>query len=583
MKDIDDVVATMQKDFPEISRKEIVDAMHEATTQPPRVQDDLSKKLAALKAEAKGDVKLHAAIDAMQKNVDEGTLPDAQGRPRKLPPKAIADLRQQRIELAKQMEASDPALRKKYLSKIAELTTKLMNPPEPPATKADAPMSKEIERLAYQRDRLQSQVRQRIEALKPKSVWSNIPEVFNAARAVMTSFDLSAVFRQGGFIAIGNPARAAKAIVPMLRAFASEQTAHTINAEILDRPNAPLYARSKLYLSPLDSVGLNAKEEMFMSHWVKKIPGIASSERAYNTFLNKLRADSFDTMAATLAKNGEPTMDESKAIANFINVATGRGKVPNAIEQASVALNTAFFAPKYVISRFQLLGGQPLYGGTARTRGLVAKEYAKFLIGMGTVYAIGAAAGGTIETDPRSTDFLKLKFGNTRLDPLMGMQQIIVPSARLASGEEKSPTGHVVPLGGGKNSHRSDTYLGVVGRFFRSKLSPMAGTALDAITREDLIGQPVTPGSIASNLTVPMSFKDVYNAMEDQGVQKGAALGLLNILGAGLQTYPGPTPLQQLRADKAAAKEAHQPFGGDSILRNLEHIETLKKGPKPPR
>src|SRR5690606_29922680 len=114
----------------------------------------------------------------------------------------------------------------------------------------------------------------------------------------------------------------------------------------------------------------------------------------YVTFLNKLRADSFDAMVEGLARNGEPTAAEIEAIANYINVATGRGSIGTSADASASVLNAAFFAPRLVASRFQLLALHPLWRNTPaadgskptmRVRKMVAKEYGKFLAGIGTV------------------------------------------------------------------------------------------------------------------------------------------------------------------------------------------------------
>src|SRR5690606_8088029 len=175
---------------------------------------------------------------------------------------------------------------------------------------------------------------------------------FNAARAILTSFDFSGLLRQGGFVVVGHPIRAARAIPKMFKAFASERAQQRIWDEIQARPNAPLYARSKLYLAPPDSSqGLTKQEEAYMSRWAAGIPRVAASQRANTTALNVLRADSFDAMVQTLARGAEVTQAEADAIANYVNVATGRGTLGKA-EPAAMHLNTIFFAPKYVASRF---------------------------------------------------------------------------------------------------------------------------------------------------------------------------------------------------------------------------------------
>lgn len=363
----------------------------------------------------------------------------------------------------------------------------------------------------------------------PEKILGNMAETLNTSRAILTSMDLSAVLRQGGFIALAHPIRASKSFPAMFRAFRSEAGQHAVNQEILARKNYPLYQRSKLYLSE-HGQKLAQMEEAYMSRWADKIPLVAGSQRAYVTFLNKLRADSFDAMVNSLSRSGEVTPTEANAIANFINVATGRGKV-GATENALVGLNTVFFAPRYVASRFQLIAGQPLYGGTARTRTLVAQEYARYLIGLGVVYGLAQIDGAEVEPDSRSSDFGKLKYGNTRLDPLSGLAQSTVLLSRLVTGETKTTDGKALP------SRTVDT----IGNFMRSKLAPFPGAALD--TRELLLGQKTPHGhpksleEIPVNLATPLAFRDIYNAMQEQGVPRGTAFALLSLLGMSLQNH----------------------------------------------
>jgi len=369
----------------------------------------------------------------------------------------------------------------------------------------------------------------------PAKILGGIGEVLNTSRAILTSMDLSAVLRQGGFIAFGHPVRALKSFPAMFRAFRSEAGQHAVDREIVSRKNYPIYNQSKLYLSE-HGQKLSQMEEAYMSRWADKIPLVAGSQRAYVTFLNKLRADSFDAMAKSLGRTGELTPVEANAISNFINVSTGRGSL-GMKENALVGLNTVFFAPRYVASRFQLLAGQPLYRGTTRTRVAVAKEYGRFLIGVAVVYALAKMDGATIEQDPRSSDFGKIKYGNTRIDPMAGLLQNTVLLSRLATGEIKPAKGGIVPIRGDKVPFGGSDATDVVTRFLRSKLSPAIGTGLNLLTGKDVVGQPVTAASTAENLLIPLSLQDIYATMIEQGVPRGTALSILSIFGMGLQNY----------------------------------------------
>lgn len=370
----------------------------------------------------------------------------------------------------------------------------------------------------------------------PAKIIGGVGETLNTIRAIMTSGEFSGVLRQGGFIGIGNPSRIVKAFPAMIRALRSEQGMHAVNMEIMSRPNYPLYVRSKLFLSE-HGQKLSQMEEAYMSRWAEKIPVVAGTQRAYSTFLNKLRADSFDAMAKTLVRRqGELTPERANAIANFINVATGRGNVVGK-EATLVGLNTYFFAPRWVLSRFQLALGQPLIRGDKHTRRLIAEEYAKYLIGMGVIYGLWRMSGEEVETDPRSSDFGKLRVGETRVDLMAGLQQGTVLMSRLASGETKRLSGQVVPIRGEDIPYGSDDSAQVIGRFLRTKMAPVPGSAVDLLSGKNVAGEPVTPQSELMELTVPLTYRDIYKAMIEQGVPVGTALSLLAIFGAGVQTY----------------------------------------------
>jgi hypothetical protein len=280
-----------------------------------------------------------------------------------------------------------------------------------------------------------------------------------------------------------------------------------------------------------------------MSNLAEKLPGlgrgIAGSERAYSTFLNRLRVDSFDAMAAGLSRDGKITEEEAKAIANYINVATGRGAA-GAAKNAFVGLNTIFFSPRYVVSRFQLLAGQPLWGGSMRTRQMVAMEYARFLTGLLVVYMLDALMGDDDDEstfDPRSSDFGKIRVGNTRIDLMAGLSQSAVLLTRLATGQTKTASGTVRSIRGDDIKYGYDNAADVIGRFLRSKLNPVAGTSINLATGKNIVGEEVTTATVIRDISIPLAFRDIYGSMKEQGVPAAAALSILAIFGIGIQTY----------------------------------------------
>lgn len=371
-----------------------------------------------------------------------------------------------------------------------------------------------------------------------RRILGGIGETFNAIRSLITSFDLSAVFRQGGFFTFGRPLTAAKAVPEMLRSFHSELGFDRAKDALDQRPNRELYDQAGLYLA--DRAGLSKQEEAFVGRWTKKIPLVAASERAYTAFLNRIRADVFDAMTG-LTIGGRPSLAEAKAIAHFINVATGRGTL-GAFEKAATPLANLFFSPRYAVSRFQLLAGQPFFGGNAKTRGFIAKEYARALGGLAAFYAIASVLNSDekITFDPRSSDFGKVRFGKTRLDPLAGLSQTAVFVARIVAGDKVSADGKVIPLrehGGKKVPFGGDTVSDVIKNFIRGKLAPIPGAAVDVADRKNMIGEPTTAPGVVGRLAIPLAARDVYEAMVDQGMPRGLAISMLAILGMGTQTY----------------------------------------------
>lgn len=408
---------------------------------------------------------------------------------------------------------------------------------------------------------------------KIRKIGSVVPDTLNTSRALMTSMDLSAVLRQGNFAVFSHPILAVKALPAMFRAI-TQRGALAVAEEIRRRENAPLYDRAKLAIT-ISEGKLSAQEEAYMGNMLGKLSGylgdkgsivkfgssplrwlshgVEASERTYVTFLNRMRADVFDSMTANLARNGtDLTLDEAKVIANYVNVATGRGGLGK-FEAAALPLATVFFSPRYMVSRFQLLGLQPMWRGTLRTRVAVAKEYARYAVGAALFYVTAGLAlkasdkKFSLTFDPTSADFGKIVIGNTRLDPLGGLAQTMVLlgrtwygfSTNAATKEKTYLTGDKVPFGKG---NLYDTWT----KFARQKFSPWLGAAWDYGTGENVVGEKVKASDIPANLLTPLSLRDVYRVMRDQGVPAGTAMSILSIFGMGMQSY---------RPKQVAAKE----------------------------
>lgn len=529
MKNFDDVVRHVTTQFPELSRQDITQAVLEAhRARVGEGQKTAQSKLSAIKSEALTEGKTRETVDKLQQQLDSGVFDNPTPKQAKVLNSTLSDLKQQAARLNR-----DSKLRQR----IDELTGALESDVLPEVKSRTETSDDELLRLEIQRDKLNQAVRQRREDLKPKSFFRKyIGNPLNAAqtlvRGIQTAFDISAPLRQGAITTFAHPVTSAKAFGPMLKALVSETAAKRVQNAIESSPNYPLYEKSGLDFSNWDG-GLTQREEFFASNLAEKIPGVKGSERAYTTFLNKIRADSFDAMADSLGR--KPTKEEAKAIANYINVATGRGDV-GSHAQTFRDLSTILYAPRNLMSRLQYLVGQPLAKATPSTRGLIAKEYARTALGFGVASGLALASGATIEKDPRSPDFLKFKWGNTRVDMGAGLLQYAVLASRLISGSTKKASGEVVPIRGEGMPYKGQTGWDVATQFGRSKMAPLAGLAADAISGKQYGGKPLTALSAVENMA-PLGIQDAASAIQEQGVPKGAAFSLLALMGAGVQTY----------------------------------------------
>jgi hypothetical protein len=120
---------------------------------------------------------------------------------------------------------------------------------------------------------------------------------------------------------------------------------------------------------------------------------------------------------------------------------------------------------------------------------------------------------------------------------LSGLSQATVVTSRVVSGKTKSiNSGKITAIRGDVPYGKDNTY-DILAKFSRTKLSPVFSNAVDVVTGKNVVGEPVTAKSVIKNLVVPLSLRDIYDAMKEQGMPKGAALSILSIFGDGLQTY----------------------------------------------
>ena len=365
----------------------------------------------------------------------------------------------------------------------------------------------------------------------------NVLNVYDAARAIKTTGEVSFILRQGLMATVSHPVMVAKQLPAAFKAFiGTPEKAHAINLAILNHPDMPLAQKAKLHiLKP--GQGLTAREEMFAAKMVGKIPVVHRFEQMATVFLNATRFELWQTMRAGSSQS-KPVLEQISA---YVNESTGRGSLGR-FEGAAVPLARLLFSPRFLMSRIQYATGHSLWGGDMESRRIIAKEYARALIGLTAYYAAQSlyfsATSDSEETDPHigtdatSSDFGKIVIGNTRLDPMAGLAQVIVFMSRSILGKTTTIGGKTreAPFGG-------DEWAKIAMRFARSKAHPVVGSALNIAIGKDLGGNEVDIFNETAAYLYPITYSDIYQAFEEQNIPTASAMTMLAFLGEGLQSY----------------------------------------------
>ncbi len=320
--------------------------------------------------------------------------------------------------------------------------------------------------------------------------------------------------------------------------------------------------------------------------------GLRRSQIGYGTLLNSLRnqiatetLDQWDQVA----RAGGPNLsnEEIQSLINTVNAATGRGRLPRQVG-GNRMFTGLFWAPRFAVSRIEApiqagrgaaeLAADLVYRNATgrhvgdRARKELAKDFISFLgTGMSVLTAFKLSGLAEVEMDPRSSDFGKLQFGNTRVDFWGGFQQPARYAAQIVTGQRKTlGEGEIQPTGPGGSvfferlgraeAGELGTFERVKGgaiptltQFLRSKAAPgPVSLAIDQATGRTFVGERLSEPSesfagVGPELTVeqsqaleqlaPLLAIDILEAIEDQGVARGAAFSGAGFLGAGVQTF----------------------------------------------
>jgi hypothetical protein len=380
-------------------------------------------------------------------------------------------------------------------------------------------------------------------------------ELRDANRTILTAFDFSAPGRQGKPLMLNKEYWTS--FDDMFKSWGSQRAYDLVKDSIHSHPNftRPMFNGKELP-SIAERAGLNigGREEFFNSKLAEHIPIVGRSERAYNAFLGKLRSDTFNRMISDAEDMGlNPKQNDVllKKYASFINDATGRGSLGR-LEKAAPLLNEAFFAPRLMASRVNMYKRVLNPMTYVNEDPVLRKQTIKSLIalvGFGNLVGQTAKlAGAKVSGDPYSSDFGKIRIGNTRIDPFAGFQQYAVGASRLISGKTtSSTTGKQFDLTSGRFG--MPTRASVVSNFMTNKLAPIPSFVWSWLSNKEFDGMPFNAKQAIANRTIPIVMQDLYDIYQEDpkkfppGIFKAyptatkGVMGMLPVFGEGIQTY----------------------------------------------
>lgn len=370
-------------------------------------------------------------------------------------------------------------------------------------------------------------------------------EALNIPRSIITSFDMSAPLRQGVLFTATKPRIAGGAFKEMFRQTFSQKNFDEWLNNLRTDPIYKLARDSRLFIAEPGKLagGLSAKEERFMTNLAQKIPFIGAvvkaSERAYVGYLNKIRVDVFKNLSNKFIKQGSNPKENPEifeSLADFVNNATGRGDLGKVLGRSAQLWNTVFFSPRLIASRFNLLNPGWYLKQSPQVKKEAVKSFAEF-VGVGaSVLALAKASGARVEIDPRSSDFGKIRFGNTRWDIWGGFQQWVRVFSQMITGERRTTTDRrIIELS--KKKYPFETRKDVGERFFIGKLAPVPGLVYELLQGQKAFGEKITLKGEAIENAVPLYLQDIKDSIKQLGPEALFSVGIPGFFGVGVQSY----------------------------------------------
>jgi len=356
--------------------------------------------------------------------------------------------------------------------------------------------------------------------------------------SMAASWDNSFVGRQGRNTFFTHPTVWAdmtlKSFGDIYKSLATKEGAKAVKdvvmAEIYSRPNYMNgnYHKAKLFPK---------SEEQFPTSLPGRLPlGVGrvfnAAENAFIFSAARARMNTFDLLHGIMKRQGIDVNNkvELQEVGKLINSITGRGDAGKLGESKVVRL--VLWAPRLLRGNWDVLtahtGGATLH--TAFTRKQAKINLAEIVFSTAAIAAVAdVLKPGCVELNPISSDFLKIRVGNTVYDLTSGTGSIITLLARVIARRTKSTkTGEISSLVSGKYYKRNLFDVGL--DFLVNKTTPTARAVIDASRGRTFTGKKPTIATALVSTQVPITIQNFIEEYHRKAIDKSTAETVGNVL-----------------------------------------------------
>lgn len=457
--------------------------------------------------------------------------------------------------------------------------------------------------------------------------WREVAKTSNIFRAVHASLELSYVLVQGRALTFHamttKPKVFAKAVSNMYKSLVSEEGFETWENDVKSHPLYDEMVAAGVALPDLNS-GITKGEEAFMrgyTDWLweniptatislidkeigkeareamRKVNLFSKTERAGVAYLNTLRIARYEDGRTILVNQGK-SIDTNpvafKNLASVINTWSGRASLGKKLDSSQEALSLIFYAARNWMSIIRQTTPVGLIGFLNKTdieNGRISLSAAQKVAMGNWAASIGASISmlamlamyfnndddeetSVNLTDPTSSDFLKIKIGDTRTDVLGGQQQMIVLQSRWYHGYSTSSSGKRRELKG----YPLMRWLEPTMEMLPNKLSPVASIIYSAGMAEkkygvyvDKFDNPFTITDKVIEYLTPMYWGGVPEVWQEHSPQAAAGMATIGYFGMGSSIYGSA----EERADSSMKMKLYKAIHEDKIDMPKEYVNDI--------